>query len=26
VIFAGTPEDLAEAGTPTSPYLKEALG
>jgi len=26
VIFAGTPEDLAEAGTPTSPYVKEALG
>jgi excinuclease ABC subunit A len=25
VIFAGTPEDLAEAGTPSSPYLREAL-
>jgi excinuclease ABC subunit A len=25
VIFTGTPEDLAAAGTPTSPYLKEAL-
>jgi excinuclease ABC subunit A len=25
VIFTGTPEDLAAAGTPTSPYMKEAL-